>query len=572
MRELTVDDVIRLNKACLNPGEPFGILDNNRLESAIGNQWAPYPTDEQAIASVFRSLIQNHPFMNANKRTAVLAMELLADDIGRKVVLSDQELGDLVYKLAGEGGSKISVTSIANALFGLELEESLIKEGVAIRPAPNNQNPEFIQACKELAKNSNDVIKILNKYNMISSEPDVTGPSYILEDGSFVLIRIDTDHKLSSRAQSMKKLGVTYHEMIDDLLYQEGLLKQEPKDNESGSYVMYYMNAIRINARNKVMTETYIELKADHEPTSQQYTSLDKFIHIFEQACKPLDIITDDGKYFVKFDFADSQLDTYKVIGKIKKYYSSGVLKEARAQSAVKSNGIYSVLNDKWIKEPVAEDIPELDQEAFDKEFAKWQERYDKIMRGENFTADHIDDEVLENITRKIHYEYVGPIYRFGRKVKERVDLHTMASSEEQALNNFLYKAAKAIGYDRSRGAQVSIDPDLIFVYEPEIPDDAWEDEKRCQYCGTLLNDNGQCPVCDLGDESALEEDFDDEGKIQEIEDFIEDIYDLRKTSIANDGEYGIGNLVFKECRNLGYLDNLRELKNVLKSRKLSLE
>jgi len=245
-------------------------------------------------------------------------------------------------------------------------------------------------------------------------------------------------------------------------------------------------------------------------------------------------------------------------------------LGEARAQSALKSNGVFSVLNNKWIKEPVAEDIPEVDQEAFDKEFSKWQERYDEIVKGEDLTI--LDDTVLEALSEKVHYTYIGPIYRFGRKFKDRAELHTMAVSEKQALNNLLYKAAEAIGFDRSRGSQVSIDPSLIFEYEPEIPDDAWEDEKRCKHCGTLLNDNGQCPVCDLGDESALEEDFDADGKIQEIEDFIEDIYDLRKTSIAEEGEYGIGNLVFKECRNLGYLDNLKKLKNELKSRKLSLE
>ena len=40
---------------------------------------------------------------------------------------------------------------------------------------------------------------------------------------------------------------------------------------------------------------------------------------------------------------------------------------------------------------------------------------------------------------------------------------------------------------------------------------------------------------------------------VDKIDDFIEDVYDLRKNSIAKDGEYGLGNLVFKEFRNLGY-------------------
>lgn len=40
-----------------------------------------------------------------------------------------------------------------------------------------------------------------------------------------------------------------------------------------------------------------------------------------------------------------------------------------------KSNGIYS-LNTGWIKEPVQQDIPDLDREAFEKEFSKWEDKY----------------------------------------------------------------------------------------------------------------------------------------------------------------------------------------------------
>lgn len=59
---------------------------------------------------------------------------------------------------------------------------------------------------------------------------------------------------------------------------------------------------------------------------------------------------------------------------------------------------------------------------------------------------------------------------------------------------------------------------------------------------------------------------------VDKIDDFIEDVYDLRKNSIAKDGEYGLGNLVFKEFRNLGYLDNLKELKRKEIEKDLSLE
>lgn len=52
----------------------------------------------------------------------------------------------------------------------------------------------------------------------------------------------------------------------------------------------------------------------------------------------------------------------------------------------------------------------------------------------------------------------------------------------------------------------------------------------------------------------------------------LEDIYDkLRKKGISK-GEYSIENLAFKELRNKGYLDQLKEYRNELVSKRLSLE
>lgn len=53
---------------------------------------------------------------------------------------------------------------------------------------------------------------------------------------------------------------------------------------------------------------------------------------------------------------------------------------------------------------------------------------------------------------------------------------------------------------------------------------------------------------------------------------FLDDIYDMRIKSISEDGEFGIGNLVFKEMRNLGYLDDIKDLKTELENIDLSLK
>lgn len=57
-----------------------------------------------------------------------------------------------------------------------------------------------------------------------------------------------------------------------------------------------------------------------------------------------------------------------------------------------------------------------------------------------------------------------------------------------------------------------------------------------------------------------------------DVVDYINEIYELRKKGLAKDGEYGIPNLIFKELRNRGHLDNLKEIKNKLISKRLSLE
>ena len=52
----------------------------------------------------------------------------------------------------------------------------------------------------------------------------------------------------------------------------------------------------------------------------------------------------------------------------------------------------------------------------------------------------------------------------------------------------------------------------------------------------------------------------------------VNDLYLLRRNSLSTDGEYGVGNLIFKEFRNNGWLDNLKDLSNEYKSETLTLE
>ena len=56
-------------------------------------------------------------------------------------------------------------------------------------------------------------------------------------------------------------------------------------------------------------------------------------------------------------------------------------IKEAVNHNALVSNGIYSVLDDKWIKEPVVTEVPEVNQEEINKALAPWLLRYNEILK-----------------------------------------------------------------------------------------------------------------------------------------------------------------------------------------------
>lgn len=81
---------------------------------------------------------------------------------------------------------------------------------------------------------------------------------------------------------------------------------------------------------------------------------------------------------------------------------------------SVESNGIYS-LNTGWIKEPTKNDTPEINEEAYEKEFKKWEERYLDIikpyfkMAEEEITEPSTEETIEENL-KEVWYD--TPNYR----------------------------------------------------------------------------------------------------------------------------------------------------------------
>lgn len=383
------------------------------------------------------------------------------------------------------------------------------------------------------------------------------------------------------------------------------------------------------------------------------------------------------------------------------------------------SNGIYSVTNDEWIKEPVKQDIPDIDMDEFETEFAEWEDRYNKLIAQSDETQlteagdykgkagkkllsllakngpsvitsvgdTQISEERIEKVTT-IHPEipdyddngevlskyydteeeanaaakrakaagldcvvrngkflnkedrwYVFPCWRAiahhldgnhdsqepddilfimsdANSVSDEVFAHK--SIHTIALIDYILQKVKAkltdnpklhysthafnisdinlllesngIFFIRTVGDEIIYYDTLehllaaTFAGENNIRHTLRDARSTAEYVGDSIDKSAKAGPED-GNETAspktiqLESSFKNQGaQLQEnitsadVNEFITDIYDLRHDGLENDGEYSIGNLIFKEVRNRGWLDNLKELRNMLVSKDLSLE
>jgi predicted nucleotidyltransferase len=151
----------------------------------------------------------------------------------------------------------------------------------------------------------------------------------------------------------------------------------------------------------------------------------------------------------------------------------------------------------------------------------------------------------------KLTYSYGGPVYRFNRIYSDYWEAYTEAVSLKQAINNFNFKAKKAFGFANT--ANIHIDPDYV-VCEDNYPEDT--EVEVCQNCGNILNDAGECPLCDLHDESVLDEKLESE-----------ELFSMTPYMLRNDGkllECGELHPYIKMSNSTSYETNLKTLNNHL--------
>lgn len=124
IRHLTVQEVIAINVAMIqrySPGEHIGVKETGLLESAVHRPQSSvfgedaYPTIFEKAAAFFESLGQNHPFHNANKRTAFTALVIFLRYNGLDFKMDTKQAEDFTVDMVNHRIDRQQVIEIIEA-------------------------------------------------------------------------------------------------------------------------------------------------------------------------------------------------------------------------------------------------------------------------------------------------------------------------------------------------------------------------------------------------------------------------------------------------------------------------
>jgi death on curing protein len=113
---LTLDEVVAINKNQIERyGGAIGVRDWGLLKSAIampaatfGGQWLHADLCEMAAAVLYH-LVQNHPFIDGNKRVGAVAADVFLTLNGMQLAADQDAYADLVLSVARGETSKSAV-------------------------------------------------------------------------------------------------------------------------------------------------------------------------------------------------------------------------------------------------------------------------------------------------------------------------------------------------------------------------------------------------------------------------------------------------------------------------------
>ena len=196
----------------------------------------------------------------------------------------------------------------------------------------------------------------------------------------------------------------------------------------------------------------------------------------------------------------------------------------------------------------------------------------------------NVFEETLEMPIKPVDVYFTGSNANYNYNDQSDLDVHLVydfTQLQDQALENFNdliddYLKAKKKAFNEEyeikiKGKPVEVGTEdlnspLVSTGVYSLANDMWiREPKRIE-----VNDEVDSPVfrkiVEIIERTIASENTD---KIKHLWD---NLRDLRKDSLAKEGEFGKGNLIFKKLRNEGYLTRIKDAYNTFKSKDLSLE
>lgn len=111
MRYLERAEIIAVNKKLIQrSGEKFGIWNSHGLDAAI-HRHLLYEKVPEVVAALMHSLMNNHCFEAANKRTALVAAQIILEDEGYQFSMDQNKLADRVEQMVKDHWNQVKITT-----------------------------------------------------------------------------------------------------------------------------------------------------------------------------------------------------------------------------------------------------------------------------------------------------------------------------------------------------------------------------------------------------------------------------------------------------------------------------
>lgn len=102
IKYLTTEEIIEIHdRIIVKSGGHSGIISYGNLDFVISQTKIP-KTIERKVATLFYGILTSHPFVDGNKRTALVSIQTFLNENNKKFIAGDEELWNIVHKISEE--------------------------------------------------------------------------------------------------------------------------------------------------------------------------------------------------------------------------------------------------------------------------------------------------------------------------------------------------------------------------------------------------------------------------------------------------------------------------------------